>query len=413
MTVERLARLVTGRFGGVGTTRGSFVRMHVWAIVFLLAISAIAPKEPARTTRRRFFGPVQPVARSGSDQRGFSPSPFGKKYFHIAWIMGSEGDIVPPRLGVEYLATRVRAALPEIDHRPVVVDMYYFLDMMLGDDYLSLLDALATKPDMVVMSLNALLLFNPRTVHQWKQLDARGALQLADDPRAWPVGAAMFSPSDLMWGLAQSHLGPVAERNYWSKRVHDLVDKLGPLDRSNLAAATAAAKPDRAARVLLEQPEYFFRKPKRPKAQPGRPAPSIPHYVTSAVDEMIREKHPLNSMLLRAIATALKASGVPSYVYLSQVNSSWLSTYPRFSRVIGVIEKELADFKAAFDARTIRFEPTSASRLVPGIEYLPDDAVHMRDPAGFGPYIASELCRLEAQVGKGASCTPAGSGAPR
>jgi hypothetical protein len=111
-------------------------------------------------------------------------------------------------------------------------------------------------------------------------------------------------------------------------------------------------------------------------------------------------------MLLNAIGRALTASGVPSYVYLSQMNNGWLADYPRLSRALGVIEQRLAGFGTSFDARNIRFEPTSTSRSVGGITYLPNDAVHMRDSAGVAPYVARQLCALEAQVGKGASCAP-------
>jgi hypothetical protein len=124
------------------------------------------------------------------------------------------------------------------------------------------------------------------------------------------------------------------------------------------------------------------------------------------IDVGNNRRHPLNSMFLRAIATALKASGIPSYVYLAQVNSSWLATDPALSRSLAGVERQLAGFRSAFDARNIRFQPKSVSRLVPGLRFLPGDPVHINDPAGLGPYVARQLCLVQAQAGKAGPCVP-------
>lgn len=411
MSIERLAQLVTRRFGGVGTTRGSFFRIHAWAIAFLVAASALSPAHTGenRARLRYLGGGVQNLARAYGDQRAYVSSPYPRKqYFHIAWIQGSEGEVFRGELPVKAVAATVRDALPRIDGRPVVVDIYYFPGAFLGDEYLSLLDALAAKPDLVVFSLNPVWVLNPLAAHQWMPLDARAALELAGKPRDWPVAAAMFSPSDLGWGFAQSHLRPVAERTYWSTRIHDLVDKLGPLNRSKLTTATAAHKLTLTERVLHDH-TYLFLFNRRLHLPAGTAALLTRRNMTPArwaqYMNVANEGHnQLNRLLLDAIARALKASGVPSYVYLSQIN--WLATDPAMGRTVSGIEHQLAGFQRAFTARNIRFQPKSASRFVAGMKFLPRDTVHLTATAGLGPYLARELCGLEAQLDKGATCTP-------
>ena len=93
----------------------------------------------------------------------------------------------------------------------------------------------------------------------------------------------------------------------------------------------------------------------------------------------------------------MQSSGVPSYVYLAQVNSEWLASTPALSDALDGIQHQLAGFAGAFDARNVIFEPRSIGRVVPGLTFLPNDPVHIRDPAGLGAYIADQLRTLLAR----------------
>ena len=415
MTIERLAQGIARRFGGLGTSRASFVRIHAWALAFLVAVSVLVPAHKVESrVSRRTLGPVQNVARSYHDQRAYLTSAFPRRgYFHIAWVQGSEGEVFRSEFRARHLATLVRRVLPKIDGRPVVIDVYYLPGMFLGDEYMSLLDALSTKPDMVVFSLNPVWVLNPLATHQWTQLETRAAAALAGRPRDWPVAAAMLSPSDLVWGLAQSALRPVAERTYWNQRVHDLVDNLGPLRRSKLERATRARRPSLEDRILHDR-AYLFWFNRRLHLPAGteflltRENMSAAKWATF-MDASNDGRNQLNRLLLHAIARALTTARTPSYVYLSQINSPWLAD-PTMGRTMRGIEGQLAGLRGAFGARSIRFQPRSASRFVPGLRFLPLDTVHMTYTAGFAPYLARELCALEAQTGTRATCVPTGTG---
>jgi len=413
--IERINDFLARRFGGLGTTRASLLRIHAWVIVFLIAGSALAPTHGFDGGAPALFSPVQNLFRDPSDQRAFAPSPFGKGDFHIAWIFASEGEVknvttgFPPTVG-----TYLLKALPSIGQKRVVVDAYDVSSMKLGDSYMALLDALAAKPDLVMLSLNPVWAMNPVAVHRWSNLDARAALEIAKRPSEWPVGAALLSPSDLLWGVTESHLTPVRERSYWSGRVHDLVDDLGPLDRSQLQRLTSARRPDRTQVLLDSAPINFwaaYRLHLIPADRLGtlNQTPQGPQGWARWINATSNSgANQMNTLLLRAIASELRHAGIPSVVYLAQANSVWLLTNKSFAAAIIGVERQLAMFRGAFRADNVLYEPQTLSRFVPDLVFA--DETHISNPGSVGPYFAGQICRVLAQVGRGAGCLPAFEG---
>ena len=403
--IDRINRYAAEHFGGLGTTRSSLIRIHVWALAFLVLVSSVASTHDLAGEVRARLGPVQVLNRDHSDQRAFGSSAFGKRAFHIAWIFSSEGYVARATAGIPSLvAFDLEKSLPNIGGRKVVVDIYGFLGMGLGDLHLALLDALAAKPDLVLLSLNPLQVMNPGAVHRWPQLDARGAVEIAKRPGEWPLGAALFSPSDLLWGLTESQLTPVRERSYWSTRVHDLVDDLGPLDRSQVAVSSSARAPDRAQAILGSEPVTFWLTHRFNVFREDRFALLGVKQWTDWFNVSNRGDNQLNAVMLRAIGAELRATKIPSIVYLAQVNSAWLATSPPFSRAVRRVERQLRSATGAFDARNVRYQPETLSRFVSGLAFI--DGVHVTDTGTVGPYLASQVCQLLTRIGQGARCRP-------
>lgn len=411
--IERINELVAARFSGVGTTRGSFFRIHVWAVAFLLLASSVAASHGTNLARRRQqFGRVQNVALGLDDQRAFAPSAYDHRYFHIAWIAGSEAEVFPSASKATYLPRIMLPSLPEIAGKQVVIDVYFLPSMRTADEYFALLDAIAEKPDMIVMSLNAVWAMNPVSVHEWSQLDAKAAAALATKPAEWPVAASLVSPSDLGWGIA-THLKPFANRSYYSTKIHKIVDELGPLDRTQLAQLRyyASVNADRYQALFTFAPLGFWFAHRYNACNPSNVAkpPSSRCDATGWgrwIDRSNTMDNSLNRTVITAIGRELKASKIPSYVYLSQVNDTWLDRDPVVRAAVAGVERQLRNEAGAFHARNIRFQPTSATRFVTGLGFLANDPVHIAQAGTLPSYLAHELCALEAQVGKGAACTP-------
>jgi hypothetical protein len=411
--IERINDFVAGRYNGAGTTVGSFVRIHLWALAFLVAFSLVLPpKLPALFNATFPVGPavthagaqkvVQKVTLQAGDQRAFLPSPFGKKRFRIAWISGSEGEYFPNTTNENALSVASLAVktLPQVDGRAVGVDFYFLPSMRLGDIYFALLDALKTKPDMIVLTLNPVWVLNPVATHQWSQLDANASVALLTKPAAWPIGASLLSPSDLGWGLADSTLQVIRDKSSYNRTVQNVANDLDFLDESKLAAATKAQAQDRYQQLFTGlSVDFWFRH------RLGEGGASTPEVWAKRMAQSNEGQSALNQMMLHAIATSLRNSKIPSYVYLSQVNSSWFATSTAFTSAVGGVERQLQNARSAFTAKNIHYQPLSATRYVSQqLTFVPDDPVHLRKADAIGIYLGDQLCQLAIQTGHRADC---------
>ncbi len=396
--IERINGFAARRFG-VGTTAGSFVRIHVWAVGFLVVLSLVLPAHAAQVATQFTKNPsVENLALDVNDPRGFARSPFGKVRFRIAWITGSEGDITDVNYR-EFLPSLITKQLAGINGRRIGVDAYVLDGMRAADDYFTLLDVIQSKPDMIVMSLNPTWITSPMAIHQSTQLDSRAAVQLLSKPTSWPLAAGLLSPSDLAWGLANSAFQPLENRQYYSNRIHKLFDDFGPLSRDGRAAALAVRKPDRSQLILGMLPVNFWFQYRLHEPRAWHSAIQWARWMERAS----QVNSGINKLILRAIATELRDSKIPSYVYDAPVNSQWLATNSEFAAAVGGVERHLEQFRSNFAARNIRYQPLSATRFVPPLAF--HDVMHLRRAGPMGPYLAGELCQLISQVGyKSAGC---------
>ena len=290
--------------------------------------------------------------------------------------------------------------IPEIDGRTVGVEVYSVAAMQPADAYFTLLHAIKTKPDMIVLSLNPVWTLDPIATHQWMQLDSNAARQILTKPNAWPIGAALLSPSDLMWSLA-SELEPFKDRSSYSDDIHSLVDDFGPLDRSDLTRAAATQRKDRYQQVLSTPAVGFWFTYRLHLGSFAHPARQWAQWIAQSNNG----KHALNNMLLQATAKALRDSKIPSYVYLAQVSRTFLEQRT-FDRAIAGVERQLEQLRDDFTAPTILYQPKTATRFVRGqLIFRNADPVHLKSAGAMGPYLAKQLCRLTFQVDLPTSCT--------
>jgi hypothetical protein len=395
--IERINSYAARRFG-VGTTAGSFVRIHVWALVFLVVLSLALPsQEVILANQFTRYVSSRALTLGTNDPRGFARSPFGKGRFRIAWITGSEGRYEHKNYQ-PFLASLVARPLRGINGRRIAVDVYLLDAMRIADIYFALLDAMESKPDMIVLSLNPLLALNPLATHQWKNLDSGAALQLLSKPPSWPLAAMLLSPADLAWGVADKAFRPLKDRNYYSDRIHRIVDDFGPLDRAGLPAASAAQKPTQYQRVLSGPTVNFWYQYRLHEPLAHR----SPRQWAQWFDASNQGKSELNKIILRAIARELRDSKIPSFVYDAPVSGHLLRTSKALDAAVGGIERQLEDLRGSFTAPNILYQPVTATRLVPSLQFF--DIMHLARAGAMGPYLAGELCRLVAQVGYRSNC---------
>lgn len=141
---------------GYAPTRWSVARIAVFTVGGLLLASLVVPARPASIAdapyNRLATRHARNVALPFGDTRGFNPPPHPKA-FRMAWIGGSEmlgkgrkhGGLIP---------AKVTTKIGSVDGKRVTTDIYYMNAIRLVDQLSALTRALASKPDVVVISLN-------------------------------------------------------------------------------------------------------------------------------------------------------------------------------------------------------------------------------------------------------------------
>ena len=64
--IDRISRYAAEHFGGLGTTRSSLIRIHVWALAFLVLVSSVASTHDLAGEVRARLGPVQVLNRDSA-----------------------------------------------------------------------------------------------------------------------------------------------------------------------------------------------------------------------------------------------------------------------------------------------------------------------------------------------------------
>ena len=125
----------------------------------------------------------------------------------------------------------VNNRIGSVDGRRTTTDIYFLNAIRLADELAALKRALATKPDMVVISLNPVWVLNDLAVQQWSYLDgliARGSLW---PPSSWPVAASLVSPGDVGWRALSGVSDAVNDRLYWGTKLTEKTSKISFLDK--------------------------------------------------------------------------------------------------------------------------------------------------------------------------------------
>src|SRR5262249_35820128 len=69
-------------------------------------------------------------------------------------------------------------------------------------------------PDMIMVDLNPVWVFDDKAVQEWDNLNGITAVSMLHYPSDWTLAAQLFSPSDVVLGFAGTHVAAIRDR--WS-----------------------------------------------------------------------------------------------------------------------------------------------------------------------------------------------------
>jgi hypothetical protein len=356
----------------VADTPGSLLRVAIAAALFLALLGLAATpgrgwEEPTGSESR-----IVMTAPFG-DPRGFratTPARLADE-LRIAWIGGSS-------LLIHQAGSSERAFLPErvldairaeAGESPRVLD-YVLNAQRAFESWICTLDALRRDPDIVVVTLNPLFVYNTRAPLFRRWLLGAAAQRLVWAPRAWPELLAFAEPSDLAWASLSGVFPAVRDRAVLGGRFARVPELL------------------RLRVVTHDQPLQFWEH----AAQRRLGAPVLGWQEAALLRHQNTAPGSANDRLLDRLLGALADSGLPSLVYVAPVAPEVMAD-ARMRAAVEAVEAQLAGKRARFNSPRLQIVSENPSHTLAGMRFA--DLVHLEDESGELPaWLAAQVLAL-------------------
>jgi hypothetical protein len=398
--VNDVSALLNRRFGGAVARPWSIVRTLAWVLVGLYVLGLVYPARPTVTSQTYYNKKL--VGTSTVDQmldkndpRGFVKPVKDPKDFTIAWIGTSTMQNVGPG-HYSFVPADVRKMLPEINGKPVRVQMYLLEGGRLMDLYNTVSRAIATKPDMIMLDLNPLWLFNDSQTEEWTNLTGAVFADMVGQPASWPYLAAFDSPSDMALAVAGAHLSVINDRWSYAESLREDLDRWSPIN----PAKPSTKRPTGTALIASMTSPLDFWETFRPIIALGSPNEKLQEQI---LKNAVTNGSNLSDGIMNAMFDALAGSKIPTVAYVPAIDPGALKD-PGVNEALTRIEDRVAVIANSHQASTFLVKPQSAIRTVTGIKFK--DIAHMTYDAPMVSYLANLVCAQDHHVNPNAQCTP-------
>lgn len=382
---------------GYKPTGWSLVRIGVVALCGLLVAGLVLPGRIGRVEDARYneglaTSATRSVALPYGDSRGFHSTQAPNR-FRIAWIGGSE--VLGRGLGDRaFIPDLVSKQIGRVGGKKISTDIYYEDAIRLTDELSALTSALASDPDLVVVSLNPVWVMNDLAVQQWGFLDGNLASHVLTRPALWPVIASLVSPGDVGWKAASRLSGSINDRFDWGQELSEQTNGLSFLHEVEDAEPPPLSK---LGKLGSTRPtDFFFDHPVRTGSDEDVAAAQF-----DILEREVSSESAFNKVVLRAMLDLVDRAGVDAYFYLAPINTAVYGE-PRGRQYIDTLRKLLAEATAGRTNAHVVLDPQGVQDRVPDVDYL--DIVHVMDPKPVAGVLADDLCGLLKQWSRTPKC---------
>ncbi len=395
MADQLLARLQ--RLVGYVPTAWSLVRIACFAAVGLLVSTLVVPAHPGDNSvspynRVNGADHSRVVSLPLGDTRGFRPTNH-RRAFRVAWIGGSEMVGVKPgqRAVVPGL---VNDRIGSVDGRRTTTDIYFLNAIRLADELAAVKRAIASKPDMVVISLNPVWVLNDLAVQQWSYLDGLIARGSVWPPSSWPVAASLVSPGDLGWRALSGVSDAVNDRLYWGTKLTEKTSHISFLDKVEGGKEPALTD---LGELALRRPVDFWHEH---YSAPPRDSSLIEKQL-SILHRGVSSESSLNNRVLQEMFATARRAGVDTYVYMPAI-APQVFAEPQGTRDVRKLQQLLAETTEGETNSRVVFDPKGLQDRVPPVPYK--DIIHKFDPIPEVEVLTGDLCALLERRGHQTGC---------
>lgn len=386
--VDRLLKLLAERWR-FRLTRWSVLRILAVMVLTLALLSWVLPDRPgslkANSYNREFHLQVsRNVTYPLGDTRGFANAT-KRGRFNVAWIGGSEILRVQPGHR-SFIPELVTQRLGKVRGRKIWTSVYFMNAIRLTDELTALESALATKPKLVVVSLNPLWVLNDAAVQGWPYLNGILARNAIWPPSRWPVAASLLTPGDVGWRFLSAVSRPVRERYNWGVR---MASRTGGL--TFLKAVTDPHPPAPTAMDLLNsaRPVDFFLEHSDSIRIPVNA--DILHTQEPVLEREMYTTSSFNAKVLQQMFEMVRRAGVRAYFYVPPINEK-VAAIPKYADVLAELTRRLAEVTRGQTTSRVVFDPAGLQSRVPPMKF--EDIIHVYKPAPEVEIIRRDLCDL-------------------
>jgi hypothetical protein len=397
MISDRLLAWLAAR-AGLRVTRWSVLRIAVFSVAALVLLSMVLPGRPVQVGQAPYNATLatrdtRNVALPLGDTRGFAPSHRPSRY-QVAWIGGSETLAVGAKTRA-FIPALVTERIGKVDGRRVSTDIYYLNAIRLADQLAALSTALASKPDLVVVSLNPVWVMNDLAVQQWGYLDGELAQHSAWPPSRWPVAASLVGPGDVGWKLL-SGISPdgIGDRYDWGV---DLAQRTGGLTFLDPVPGARQPPPTGLAAVGQMRPVDFFFS----RFTPSNPSTDLTTRQLAILERQAASRSDVNEVVLGQMLDMVRRAGVEAYFYVPPINPE-VYAEPEAKTYLADLRTKLADVSEGRIDKRVAFDPQGLQDRVPVTSY--QDIVHVLDGRPEATVLSRDICDLITANGRRPGC---------
>lgn len=386
-------------------TWSGLLRIIGWMVLFLFLASVIIPRPPIDVPlQNQLEGTrVIPMNMEISDPRWVRNDidAFPKTgYKNIAWIAESsvvytetekQGDRVLRK--TKYLPDKVNRLLEEKHNVKANAFLYLLKAGRVLDTYTMVQDALARKPDAMVVVLNPCWIYNNKAVFNKISVFNRGAGVWWND-RDWIWQFSLVSPRSHLWNFIGQHIPIVASSHDYNIMIDEKAEAMLGLQRlkanSAIIAQDAADNNLRFNQSLMFWVLYRIYGGKTDDLYPHGNL-NVPVMQSLAVGFSDTSPNAFSSVIVQKLMEIIKNSGTPTLIYLAPVSPK-MRRSELASKGYEIILKSLLNIKQEYESKNTGILIRFPKSVLDSIEFF--DFVHLNNEGIMSDVLSEELLNI-------------------
>jgi hypothetical protein len=375
------------------------LRIAMWTGLFLWLIGRLLPITPSFAPLVDFVLPggtplrevIMSVAKG--DPRGYRTDhpPLLDRSPQVAWIGDSTTILSNPedargRPEADHLIPTEVAVLMG-KHAPVMAT-YIKAGFRLYDKYLSTLYALDNNPDLIVITVNPLLLFNDSASQAFDNL-VPGVVPhagLSD----WGSLLTHGTPAQLAWGAVAPVLPVLRDRTDYNSAISAWLKGHQLLDRAYLSTTEMARRGKGREGIPNANPAlkfWIYHGTLGGKVEPqGKPG-----WQWQTMNHVRPDADTVNHQIFAKLLTTLKKSGVPALIYLAPPAPA-IQDDPTLGPKLIAVERQFDEFAKQYQSDTLKLVRSYPPSVLQKIRF--DDLIHLRHALPLSGFLARQIHQL-------------------